>query len=54
MDDKCNGYSPGRGNVHILQPLEADVILEMESIFAKFHEPSRGLMRYAEKLSLTW
>src|SRR6516225_8549956 len=25
-------------------------ILEMESIFAKFHEPSRGLMRYAEKL----
>jgi hypothetical protein len=52
--NKLHGANPtvlwsGYG-YHILQPLDADVILEMESVFANFHEPSRGLMRYAEKL----
>jgi hypothetical protein len=50
--DKLHDANPtvlwSGGGYHLLQPLH--VILEMESIFAKFHEPSRGLMRYAEKL----
>ena len=56
LQDKLHGANPSvlwsGGGYRILQPLDADVdvILEMESIFAKFHEPSRGLMRYAEKL----
>ena len=52
--DKLHDANPtvlwSGGGYHLLQPLHANVILEMESIFAKFHEPSRGLMRYAEKL----
>jgi hypothetical protein len=52
--DKLHDANPtvlwSGGGYHILQPLEADIVLEMESVFAKFNEPSRGLMRYAEKL----
>jgi hypothetical protein len=52
--DKLRGANPtvlwSGGGYHILQPLDADVILEMESIFSELHEPSRNLMRYAEKL----
>jgi hypothetical protein len=36
------------GGYHPLQPLDSDVILEMESIFSRFSEPSRKLMRFAE------
>ena len=52
--DKIHGANPtilwsGDG-YHFLQPLYADVLLEMESVFAEFVEPSRKLMQYAEKL----
>jgi len=51
--DKLHGANPSilwsGGGYHLLQPLDADIILEMESVFAKFNEPSRGFMRYAEK-----
>jgi hypothetical protein len=52
--DKLHGANPtilwsGGGN-HFLQPLYADIILETESVFAEFVEPSRKLMQYAEKL----
>jgi hypothetical protein len=51
---KLHGASPtvlwSGGGYHILQPLDADIVLEMESIFNKFNEPSRGLVRYAERL----
>jgi hypothetical protein len=51
---KLHGANPsvlwsGGGN-HFLQPLCADIILEMESVFAEFGEPSRKLMQYLEKL----
>jgi hypothetical protein len=52
--DKLHGANPtvlwSGGGYHLLQPLDADVILEMESVFANFNEPSVGFMRYAEKL----
>jgi hypothetical protein len=52
--DKLHGANPtvlwSGGGYHLLQPLDADIVLEMESIFAEFDEPSRNLMRYAEKL----
>ena len=52
--DKLHGANPSilwsGGGYHFLQPLYADVILEMESVFAEFVEPSRKLMQYAEKL----
>jgi hypothetical protein len=52
--DKLHGANPSvlwsGGGYHLLQPLDADIILEMENIFANFNEPSRGFMRYAEKL----
>src|SRR5215469_5542110 len=41
------------GGLHFLQPLDADIVLEMEKrVFAKFADlrPSMRLMRYAEKL----
>lgn len=38
------------GGYHFLQPLYADLVLEMESVFAEFVEPSRKLMQYAEKM----
>jgi hypothetical protein len=52
--DKLHGANPsvlwsGGGN-HFLQPLYADIALEMECVFAEFIEPSRKLMQYAEKL----
>lgn len=54
FNDKLCGANPtvlwSGGGYHLLQPLDADIILEMETIFSKFHEPSRGFMRYAEKL----
>ncbi|MGB8935997.1 MAG: hypothetical protein WCC17_12915 [Candidatus Nitrosopolaris sp.] len=34
----------------MLQPILADIVLEMESVFIVFAEPSRKLMQYAEKL----
>ena len=41
--DKLHDANPtvlwSGGGYHLLQPLHANVILEMESIFAKFHEP---------------
>src|SRR5215469_10623578 len=52
--DKLHGANPtvlwSGGGYHLLQPLDADIVLEMEGIFAEFDEPSRNLMRYAEKL----
>jgi hypothetical protein len=54
--DKLHGANPtvlwSGGGYHLLQPLYADIVLEMESVFAEFVElqPSRELMRYAEKL----
>jgi len=55
--DKLHGASPsilwsGSGN-HFLQPLCADIVLEMENVFAEFVESSRKLMQYVEKLVLT-
>ena len=52
--DKLHSANPtvlwtGGGN-HLLQPLDADIVLETESVFAEFAEPSRKLMQYAEKL----
>ncbi|MFZ0513020.1 MAG: hypothetical protein WAM14_15535 [Candidatus Nitrosopolaris sp.] len=52
--DKLHGANPsvlwsGGGN-HFLQPLYADVLLETESVFSEFAEPSRKLMQYAEKI----
>jgi len=53
-DIKLHGANPtvlwSGGGFTLLQPLEADVILEMESIYSEFDEPSRKLMHYAEKL----
>jgi len=51
--DKLHGASPsilwsGSGN-HFLQPLCADIVLEMENVFAEFVESSRNV----EKLVLT-
>jgi hypothetical protein len=52
--DRLHGSNPtvlwSGGGYHLLQPLDADIILEMESIFAEFDEPSRKLMPYAENL----
>ncbi|MGB6528533.1 MAG: hypothetical protein WBF33_10540 [Candidatus Nitrosopolaris sp.] len=52
--DKFHGANPtilwSGGGYHFLQPMYADVILENESVFAEFVEPSRRLMQYAEKL----
>jgi hypothetical protein len=52
--DKVHGANPSvlwsGGGYHFLQPLYADFILEKESVFAEFAEPSRKLMQYAEKL----
>jgi len=51
---KLHGANPtilwSGGGYHFLQPLHADIVLEMESVFAEFAEPSRKLMQYAEKL----
>ena len=51
---KLHGAKPtilwsGGGN-HFLQPMLADIVLESESVFAEFVEPSRKLMQYLEKL----
>jgi hypothetical protein len=52
--NKLHGANPtvlwSGGGLHFLQPLYADVILEMESVFTEFDEPSRKLMHYIEKL----
>ena len=52
--DKLHGGSSSvlwsGGGLHFLQPLDADIVLEMVDIFAKFREPSRRLMQYAEML----
>jgi hypothetical protein len=52
--DRLHGANPtilwSGGGYHFLQPMYADVNLEMESVFAEFVEPSRKLMQYAEKL----
>ena len=52
--DKLRNANPtilwSGGGYHFLQPLYADIALEMESVFAEFIEPSRKLMQYAEKL----
>jgi hypothetical protein len=52
--DKLHGANPtvlwSGGGYHLLQPLDADIVLETQSIFAKFNEPSRKLMSYAENL----
>jgi hypothetical protein len=51
---KLHGANPtvlwSGGGYHFLQPLYADIFLEMESVFAEFVEPSRKLMQYAEKV----
>ena len=54
LKDKLHGANPsvlwsGGGN-HFLQPLYADIVFEMESVFTEFIEPSGKLMQYAEKL----
>src|SRR5215469_16746042 len=50
---KLHGANPtvlsSGGGFHLPQPLDSDIILEMESIFAKFKEPSRNLLRYIER-----
>src|SRR5215467_189676 len=51
---KLHGVKPtilwsGGGN-HFLQPMLADIVLEIESVFAEFVESSRKLMQYLEKL----
>jgi len=40
------------GGYHLLQPLDADIVLETQNIFKEFisFKPSRELMRYAEML----
>ena len=52
--DKLHGANPSilwsGGGYHLLQPMLADIVLEMESVFAEFVEPSRKLMRYTERL----
>jgi hypothetical protein len=52
--DKLHGANPtilwSGGGYHFLQPLCADIVLETESVFAEFVEPSGKLMQYAEKL----
>jgi hypothetical protein len=52
--NKLHGANPtilwSGGGYHFLQPMYADVLLEMESVFKEFIEPSRRLMQYAEKL----
>jgi hypothetical protein len=52
--DKLHGASPtvlwSGGGYHLLQPMLADIVLEMESVFVEFVEPSRKLMQYAERL----
>jgi len=52
--DKLDGASPSVlwscGGNHFLQPLCVGIVLEMESVFAEFVEPSRKLMQYLEKL----
>ena len=52
--DKLHGANPTAlwtgGGYHLLQPLNADIVLETVDIFSKFDEPSMKLMRYAEKL----
>lgn len=51
---KLHGANPtvlwSGGGYHFLQPVDADIVLETESVFAEFVEPSRKLMRYAERL----
>jgi hypothetical protein len=52
--NKLHGANPtilwSGGGYHFLQPMYADVLLEMESVFMEFVEPSRNLMQYAEKV----
>jgi hypothetical protein len=52
--DKLHGANPtvlwSGGGYHLLQPLDADIVLETQSIFTKFKAPSRKLMSYAENL----
>jgi hypothetical protein len=54
FNNKLHGANPtilwSGGGYHFLQPMYADVLLEMESVFMEFVEPSRKLMQYAEKL----
>jgi Primase X len=38
------------GGYQLLQPLDADIILEMVDIFKEFDQPSMKLMRYLERL----
>ncbi len=52
--DKLHGANPSvlwsGGGYHLPQPVDADVILEMDSVFSEFYEPSRNFIRYVEKL----
>lgn len=52
--NKLHGATPNvlwsGGGYHFIQPLDADIVLEMESVFSEFAEPSRKLMQYAERL----
>jgi len=54
FNNKLHGAKPtvlwSGGGYHLLQPLDADVILEMESIFSEFDKPSINFMRYVERL----
>jgi hypothetical protein len=56
FDSKLRGAKPTAiftgGDYHLLQPLDADIVLEMQDIFKEFipFEPSRRLMQYAEML----
>jgi hypothetical protein len=53
FNNKLHGAKPSvlwsGGGYHLLQPLDADIVLEMESIFTKFNEPSKNLIRYIER-----
>jgi hypothetical protein len=56
FNDKLHGAKPTvlwtRDGYHLLQPLDADIVLETQNIFKEFIHfyPSRELMRYAEML----
>jgi hypothetical protein len=54
FDNKLHGAKPTviftGGGCHLLQPLDADIVLEAQDIFKEFAEPSRRLMQYAEML----
>jgi hypothetical protein len=56
FDNKLHGAKPTviwtGGGYHLLQSLDADIVLETEDVFKEFipFEPSRRLMQYAEML----